>query len=220
MKIAIVDDDTSLAISIWKKLKKHWYEVVISDSFDDFKKNILDNADLFIINLDLWESGWFEIIKWLRIDKDSNSPILVMSDHDDIEKKLMWFTMWIDDYVNKKIHLCELVARVAALFRRWTSIKRSKVAYKNYIFDFESKETHKKGIEVFLTRKEQQIVEYFLLNKEKVIKKDELIKSIWGNIDLLDVTYNTINVTICKIRKKLWEEFKLETLIWIGYILN
>ncbi|MFK7780077.1 MAG: response regulator transcription factor [Candidatus Gracilibacteria bacterium] len=220
MKIAIVEDDINLAISIGKKIKKSGYEIVIVNTFENFKKYILDNADLFIIDLDLGKSNGFKIIKWLRNNKNSYSPIIAISQHNDIEMKLKGFTIGIDDFVNKNIDFRELLARIAALFRRGTKIKGSLVLYKNYIFDFELKETYKKGKRILLTRKEQQIVEYFLLNKERVVKKDELIKSVWGNLDLLDVTHNTINVTIYKIRKKLGQEFKLETLIGIGYILN
>lgn len=220
MKIAIVEDDKNLASNIWKKLKRSWYEVIISNTFEDFKKNILGNADLYIIDLDLWSSSWFDIIEWLRKDKNSNNAILVMSCKDDTESKLKWFSMWIDDYMCKPIIPAELIARVTALFRRWTTIKKSKVTYKNFTFDFELRETYKDNIKLKLSRKEQQIVEYFLLNKEKLIGKDKLIKSVWGNVDLLDVTYNTINVTICNIRKKLWKEFELETIVGVWYVLK
>jgi DNA-binding response OmpR family regulator len=220
MKIAIVEDDKLLALNIWKKLKRNWYDIVISNSVEDFKKTILSHADLFIIDLGLWKESWFDIIKWLREEKKSNSPIIIMSGYADIDKKLKWFTMGVDDYICKPVIPEELVARVTALLRRWTYIKRAKVEYKDIIFDFELKEAYRWNEKLWLTRKELQIVEYFLLNKSRVVKKKELIKSIWGNIDLLDVTYNTINVTICKIRKKLWDEFELDTIQWVWYILN
>ena len=66
MKIAIVEDDKLLALNIWKKLKRNWYEVIISNSISEFKTTILDNADLFILDIGLWDWEWFEIVKWLR----------------------------------------------------------------------------------------------------------------------------------------------------------
>ena len=220
MKIAIIEDDKLLALNIWKKLQRNWYEVTISNSVEEFKKNILNNADLFIVDLWLWESSWFEIIKWLREDINSNSPILIMSGYADIDKKLKGFTMWVDDYICKPVIPEELVARVTALLRRWTYIKKSKVEYKDLIFDFDLKQAYRNDEKLPLTRKELQIIEFFLLNKSRIVKKDELIKSVWWNLDLLDVTYNTINVTICKIRKKLWDEFELDTIAWVWYVLN
>lgn len=220
MKIAIIEDDQDLSLNIWKKLRKNWYETIISNSFDDFKKYILDCADLYIIDLNLWNNSWFEIIEWLRVEKNCNKPILIMSCYDDIDNKLKWFNLWADDYICKPIIPNELLARVTALLRRWTSISKTTVSYKDFVFNFESKEIFKGNRKIQLTRKELQIIEYFLLNIGKVVYKDKLIKSIWWNFDLLDVTYNTINVTICNIRRKIWFEFDIETVIWIWYILK
>jgi len=220
MKIAIVEDDELLALNIWKKLQRNWYETIIANSVDEFKTDILNDADLFIVDIWLWEWSWFEIVKWLREYKKSDRPIMIMSWYADIDKKLKWFNMWIDDYICKPVIPEELIARVTALLRRGTYIKKSKVEYNWVLFDFELKEAYKDNVKLNLTRKELQIIEFFLLNKEKVIKKDELIKSVWWNLDLLDVTYNTINVTICNIRKKLWSKFKLDTVSGVWYILN
>lgn len=220
MKIAIIDDDINLALNIWKNLKRNWYEVIISNNFEDFKKNVLDNADLFIVDLDLWVSSWFEIIEWLRFNNRSSKPIIIMSCYDDIDTKIKWYSMWIDDYICKPVNPMELQARIWALIRRWTPFKNPKVTYWKFIFDFESKQVYKWDFNIKLTRKEYQIVEFLLLNRGKIIAKDSLIKSIWWKLDLLDVTYNTINVTICKIRRKLWEDFDIETHSWIWYILR
>lgn len=220
MKIAIVEDDKVLASKIAKKLEKNWYEVITSNSVWDFKKSVLDNADLFILDLWLGESSWFEIIKWLRDEKRNSSPILVMSWYADIDTKLKWFNLWIDDYICKPVIPDELLARVYALLRRWSSLKEEKIEYNNLVFDFRTREVLNWDETIILNRKEFQIVEYFLINKWKFIEKSELIKSVWWNMDLLDVTFNTINVTICKLRKKLWDNFNLETKVWMGYILK
>lgn len=220
MKIAIVDDDKLLALKIWKKLKKSWFDIVISNSINDFKKNILDNADLFIIDICLWNWQWFEIIKWLRDYKNNNSPIIIISGYTDIENKLKCFNMWIDDYICKPVILEELLARVIALLRRGTNVKKPKIEYKDLVFDFEMKEIYRWVNKILLTRKELQIVEYFLLNIWNVVTKNDLMKSVWWYVDLFDISHNTINATICKMRRKLWDKFTLETIQSVWYILR
>ena len=220
MKVAIIEDDISLSLNIAKKLKRSWYDCIVSNSIEEFKSSVLDDADLFIIDIWLWDASWFEIVKWLREDKNNSCPILIMSWYSDIDNKLKWFKLWIDDYISKPVIPEELVARVSALFRRWSTIKKAKVKYNNLTFDFNLREVILWDDKVLLTRKELQIVEFFLLNKWRIITKAELVKSVWWTVDLFDVTYNTINVTICKMRKKLWEQFNLNTVSWIWYILN
>lgn len=220
MKIAIIEDDVSLSLNIAKKLKRNWYDCIVSNSVEEFKQIVLSDADLFIIDIWLWEWSWFEIVKWLREDQNNSHPILIMSWYSDIDKKLKWFKLWIDDYICKPVIPDELLARVSALFRRWSTIKRAKVEYNNLVFDFNLREVIVWKDKIILTRKELQIIEFFLLNKWRLITKAELIKSVWGTVDLFDVTYNTINVTICKMRKKLWDGFNLDTVSWIWYILN
>jgi len=65
-----------------------------------------------------------------------------------------------------------------------------------------------------------QLVEYMLFNIWKIVTKNEIINSVWWKFDELTVTDNTINVTISKIRKKLWNNFKLKTLINRWYLLE
>lgn len=220
MKIAIVEDDKDLAKSIWEKLQKNGYEVIIAHTLSSFKKTISDCADLFIIDLDLWRSSGYDVIWYLREDMKCNSPIIIISCHSDVDKKLKWFRMWVDDYMCKPFSPKELIARVWTILRRSTPIRSTKVEHNWIIFDLELKETFLNWIKLNLSRKEIQIVEFFLLNKWKIIKKDILIKSVWWQQDSLDVSYNTINVTMCKLKGKLWKDFKIETLIWMWYILR
>lgn len=220
MKIAIIEDDKDLAKSIWAKLQKTWYEVSVSHTVSSFKKNDFNCADLFIVDLDLWRSSGFDIIKWLREDKDCNSPIIVISCHEDVNKKLEWFRMWIDDYICKPFSPKELIARVWTILRRATPISSTKVDHNWLSFDLDLKEAHLNEEKLNLSRKELQIVEFFLLNKWKIIEKEKLIKSVWWQQGILDVSFNTINVTLCKLKSKIGKDFNLETLIWMWYILR
>lgn len=220
MKIAIVEDDKDLAFEMWRKLKRSWYTVVLSNSIWEFKNKVLDHADLFIIDLDLWDWHWLEVVKWLRKEKKTDKPILISTWNNDSNMKVKLLNIWADDYICKPVIPEELLARVSALLRRWKNFTNSIVTYKDLNFDFDLREAYKNWEKLDLSRKELQIIELFLLNKWKVVKKDELIQSVWWNLDLLDVSHNTVNVTVCRIRNKLWNSFSLDTISWVGYILK
>ena len=223
MKITIIENNLKLAEKIAKKLKKNNYIVAIYNSKRFFLKNFTDNSDLYILDLNLDKScdDWFDIIKHIRNNKDSKTPIIITSGYSDLEKKIYWLDLWADDYLAKPFLIDELLARIRCLLRRDSEQKTSVIKYKNIKFDtsakiFESwisKETR-------FTKKEVMLIELFILNKDKIISRNKLITSIWWDYDWSWVTDNTINVTFFNLRKKIWEKFKLETIIGEWYILR
>jgi DNA-binding response OmpR family regulator len=92
--------------------------------------------------------------------------------------------------------------------------------YKDIFYDVWKNIFFKNSIEINLTWKQKQLVAYFIMNIWQVIKKTRLTEDVWWEYNSNFITNNTINVTICKIRKKLWDEFKLETVHSEGYILK
>ena len=129
--------------------------------------------------------------------------------------------MWADDYLAKPYSIEELEARIRALIRRsYEKTNNSEITYNDLIFNFNEKIIRKNWMIIDLTSKEIQFVEYMILNIWKPVKKIDLINSVWWKFDEIDVTDNTINVTISKIRKKLGESFKLKTMVNRWYILE
>lgn len=70
MNINIIEDDIPMANLIAKKLKKSWYQASIFNSENEFRSNYNPDCDLYIIDIFLWDWDWFEIIKWLRGEKN------------------------------------------------------------------------------------------------------------------------------------------------------
>lgn len=222
MNISIIDDERVLADKTRKKLEKHWYSVNIFHSCKDFYEGFMLESDLYIIDLWLWDGTWFDIIKWLRNDKKSTSPIIITSAYADSEKKIYWLDIWADDYMTKPCLPEELLARVKAQLRRNNnSIDNSKLlTYENIVFDTENQIIKVGAKVVQLTKKEIQLVNFFLTHTGRLIPKNKIIYSVWNSSDFSSVSDNTINVTISKIRKKLGKRFKLRTKVNEGYILE
>jgi len=221
MKITIIEDEKILASKTEIKLKRKWFSAEVFNSFNDFKNNFKYKSDLYLIDISLWDWCWFNLIKWLREEKKISSPIIITSWYNDDQKKIYWLNIWADDYLAKPYSPEILLARIRALIRRSYKIDiNSTLKYKDLIYDISNKKISDNWKQIYFTSREIQLVEYILFNIWKLITKEELIISVWWEYDILQVSDNTINVTISKVRKKLWKEFNFKTLINKWYILE
>lgn len=223
MHISLIDDEKLLANKISKKLQSSWYIVDEFYSYKEFMQRgfFEDISDLYIIDISLWDGSGYDIIRELRNRKKTNKPIIVISWFWEVDKKLFWFDIGIDDYITKPFPPDELIARIKALFRRTTeSLPNKEIDYKWIHFDVLNNELYLNGTLLnILNKKEKIILTYFLNNLWKLVEKESFIKVIWWHRST-DVTNNTINATLSKLRKKLWSNFPLQTIPHIWYILE
>lgn len=221
MHIVIIDDEKILSHWINKKLKQNHYSTTVLHSYTDFKNSNIHKVDLYIIDLSLWDGSWINIIKSIRSDKKTqNVPILIISWHSNLDSKLEWLDSWADDYLVKPFESDELLARIRSLLRRKDKLfNQTSVSYKKYLYDFNQREVFLEWKNIPLTKKERLILEILLSRQDTLIEKDEIVEKFWSN-KKNEVTDNTINVTLCNLRKKLWDDFDLETRIWQWYILK
>jgi len=221
MNIAIIENNIHMAKYVAKNLIYNWYQVNTFNSYNEFKTNYSNDYDLYIIDILLDQWDWFEIIKWLRTTKKINVPIIIMSSYNDIEKKVYGLDIWADDYLVKPFQPDELLARIRTLFRRTNSNYNSSIIKHNDIdFYLKTKELYLLWEKIHFTKKELLLIELFLLKKWKLITKSKLINNIWWNVDSLWISDNNINVVLSKVRKKLWKNFNLKTIINWWYILK
>ncbi len=222
MKVLIIDDEKILSQSIARNLEQHGYHADVAHSFREYKKNDPLKYSIFIIDISLWDGNGLDIIHEIRTELRLQVPILIISWHESTSLKIKWLDIWADDYITKPFSPDELMARIRSIMRReWQSWDAGNVIrYKDITFDLWSREIKKWWKTINFTKKEKQIVEFFLFRKKELISKRQLIQSLRHTKDLDYVTDNTINVTIYKVRKKLWDGFHLETRIWEWYILK
>ena len=221
MNITIIEDDEMLVKHLSKKIKKSWYNINSFNSFTQFMNFSDKKSDFFLIDIWLWDWSWLDIIKYLREEKESDAWIIITSSYDTPENKIYWLDIWADDYLAKPFTPEELIARIRAVIRRkQKSSVNSKIEYNNISIELNTRKVYKNNEHIKLTPKEKQLLEYFIINKWNLIKKNDLIISVWWSYDNSKVSDNTINVTISKVKKKLFPDFKLSTLVWEWYILN
>lgn len=221
MHIIVIDDEKILSAGIEKKLLQAEYEVSVLNSYTEYLQSTIQNPDLYLVDVSLGDGSGFDIVASLRGNlKTKDIPILLMSWHDDIGTKVEWLDIWADDYIVKPFNPKELLARVRSHLRRKDiPVNKNVLKYWDYRYDLNKKEISYKETIIPLTKKERQILEIFISQKNIFITKDSIVEKLWEKDD--DGTaYNTVNVTLCNLRKKLWNDFKLETRVWEWYILQ
>jgi len=221
MYITIIEDQKKISTNLSKKLQNKWFNTNIINSYSNFKQNNSYLSDLYIIDTSIKDHNTLEIIHYLRDIKHNITPIIIISESIDIKEAIECLNIWADDYITKPFWNDEVIARVRALIRRSYKIAyRSKIKYKDFVFDTVNKIVSKNWTEIKLTWWELSLVEFLFFNQWKLVTKSKLICSVWWEHDLLNVSDNTINATISKVRKKLWSEFKFKTIVNKWYFLE
>lgn len=223
MHIAIIDDERILSHGIQKKLRAHDYDVSIMNSCKEFREAKLWKVDLYLVDITLWDGSGFDIVEELRNDPErKDCPILIMSWHGDIQYKLNGFEIWADDYIVKPFNPDELVVRVRKRIqdKKYHSSVPGVLKYKNIVFDRLKRTVEKDGINILLSKKEKNILEHFIIRLGELVEKNELAENFWNNDNPYNIIDNTINVTICNLRKKLGDNFDLQTISGEWYILK
>lgn len=220
MKILIIEDEPELSDSIADYLSGEEY---LCESAATFKE-ALDKIEMFqydCILLDLMLPGG-DGIKLLEELKKHNKQegVIIISAKNALEDKIKGLQIGADDYLAKPFHLPELAARIYSVIRRKQFANVNIIKQNELTIDLLAKTVMVNEAEVLLTRKEFDLLLYFVSNKNKVISKSALAEHISGDIaDMFD-NYDFVYAHIKNLKKKLNEagcDNYLKTLYGTGY---
>jgi two-component system copper resistance phosphate regulon response regulator CusR len=222
MHILLVEDDLKIADFIKKGLSEQGDHVEIAYDGLSGKKMVFENDyDLVILDVILPYVNGFELCRQIRMSK-SDLPVLLITILDSPQDKIMGFKSGADDYLVKPFHFEEFLLRIRALHRRrypLTSGAYYKVA--DLEMDSYRRTVCRSGKEILLTSREFSLLEFLIINKNRVVTRDSIAKSVWGiNFDR---GTNVITVYINYLRSKIDKGFDpplIYTLINEGYVLK
>lgn len=200
MRLLIVEDEKKLCDTIAKTLYQAGYEVDICYDGDEALDYILaENYDLIVLDLNLPGTDGMDILKELRKENEE-TKVLILSARSQIVDKVEGLDAGANDYMEKPFHLQELEARIRSLTRR-KFIQKDICLYCGEIkFDTKKREAYAKETLVSLTRKENGILEYLLLNQGRPVSQEELIEHVWDAS--VDSFSGSIRVHMSSLRKK------------------
>ena len=201
MKILIVEDEKALGESIAEYLSKQDYHCDMAFTFHDAIDKIeYSDYDCILLDITLPDGDGLKILQQLKEDKKADG-VLILSAKNSLDDKIKGLELGADDYLSKPFHLSELNARIAAIIRRKNFDGNSIVKFGNLCIDTQKKSVTVEHKEIELTKKEFELLLYFVSNKKRLISKDAIAEHLWGNE--MGGNFDFIYTHIKNLRKKL-----------------
>jgi DNA-binding response OmpR family regulator len=223
MKLLIIEDEKELASSIASYLKNENYTCEVASNYKQALDKI-ETSDYECIALDITLPGGsgMQLLKELRNNKKTDG-VIIISAKNSIEDRINGLRLGADDYLVKPFHLSELAARINAIIRRKMHSGNNVIRFNEISIDTLAKEVRIKEDPVELTRKEYELLVYFLSNQRKVISKNALISHLWSQEMGTGETADIIYTHMKNLRKKLSEKGcgdYIRSLYGMGYKLT
>ena len=203
MKILIAEDERELQQSIGTYLQRDGNVCEIASDFDDaaYKLDLYD-YDLVILDVNLVTGSGIDLLKKLKKAK-SEAGVIIISANNSLDDKLEGLDLGADDYITKPFHLAELNSRIKAVLRRGKFGGDETISFNEIKIDTKSRTAYIDNKAMNLTRKEYDLLLFFITNQGRVLSKEIIAEHLWGDSsDLLD-SFDFIYVHINNLRKKL-----------------
>jgi DNA-binding response OmpR family regulator len=175
--------------------------------------------DCVLLDIGLPDGDGFAALDYLK-ERMKNESVLIISARNSLDDKLRGLNIGADDYLTKPFHLAELKARIVAIYRRKTSGSNNKLIFNEIAIDLPGRTVDINGEPITLTRKEYDMLLYFMANKGRVISKNAIAEHLWGDeMDMHD-NFDFIYTHIKNLRKKLLDAScndYLRSVYGIGY---
>jgi DNA-binding response OmpR family regulator len=220
MKILVVEDEKGLAESITDYLSREGFVCEVANTFWQADEKIsLYQYDCTIVDLTLPDGNGFDIIQTLK-KIAAATGIIIISARNTLEDKLKGLEIGSDDYMTKPFHLSELNARVKSLIRRRNFGGNNDMTWKDIRVNLPARRVFIKDVETPLSRKEYDLLLYFLSNIDVALTKESIAEHLWGDnmdsADSLDMVYSHIKNLRRKIVEKGGKDY-IQSIYGIGY---
>lgn len=203
MKILIVEDEPSLRELIQRSLEKERYVVEIAGDFNSALRKMEDyDYDCVLLDIMLPDGNGLDLLERLKgMHKREN--VIIISAKDSLEDKILGLELGADDYLPKPFHLAELNARIKSVIRRYQQDGEIEIRQGNVRIEPDKHRVFVNDKEMELNRKEYDILLYFINRTDRLVNKNTLAESVWGDhIDQVD-NFDFIYAQIKNLRKKL-----------------
>ncbi|GHN00700.1 DNA-binding response regulator [Cytophagales bacterium WSM2-2] len=216
-KILLVEDDPTLGYVIKDGLVHKGYDVTLCKDGEQGQEVFKEKSfDVCIFDVMMPKKDGFSLAKSVR-EKNSQVPILFVTAKAMLEDKMDGFRSGGDDYIVKPFSMEELIMRIEVFLRRSKSIGQTENgSYDLGAFKFDAKNfklNHSAG-EKILTPKEAEVLKLLCSNKDRVLKREEILNTVWGDDDYF--MGRSLDVFISKLRKYLREDPRVEIVNYHG----
>lgn len=221
VNILLIEDEIDLLESIREYLESESFLVTSATSFSKAAEKIaLYKYDCIVVDINLPDGSGLNIIRELKLQNNC-SGIIIISAKNSLDDKLTGLDIGADDYLTKPFHLSELNSRIKSIIRRRQLNGHNQKIFNEIKIDFTNRIVEVNNQAITLTRKEYDLLLYFMMNMEKVLSKEDIAEHLWGDdmsttVDSFDFLYNHIKNLRRKMIDKGCKDY-IKTIYGIGY---
>jgi len=217
-KILYAEDDKTIAFLIQDSLESYYDICWYADGKSAFEAFNKESFDICLLDIMMPEMNGFELAENIR-EKNTEIPIIFISAKALKEDRIKGLKIGADDYLVKPFSIEELILKIEVFLKRSKKTESSPQRYKVGKFDFDPKNYTLQNQEntVTLTQREAELLLYFIRNKNTVLKRQEILKAVWGDDDYF--MGRSLDVFISRLRKVFAEnqDIVIENLHGIGF---
>lgn len=203
MKILIIEDEQELVKDMTKYLTNEYYTCEMAADFDTAMQKIESYSyDCILLDLMLPGGDGLTILKELK-KQNKQDGVIIISAKNAIDDKVKGLNLGADDYLAKPFHLAELSARIESLIRRRQFDSNNVIVLNEMSIDLQAKTVLVNGQPVLLTKKEFDLLLFFVGNKNKVLSKSALAEHLSGDFaDMFD-NHDFVYAHVKNLKRKL-----------------
>lgn len=217
-KILYAEDDQTIAFLIQDSLESYYDINCYSDGRSALDAFNSQDFDICLLDIMMPELNGFELAQEIR-NKNTEIPIIFISAKALKEDRIKGLKIGADDYLVKPFSIEELVLKIEVFLKRTKKKDASLLKYKVGKYDFDPKNYTLQNTEnsITLTQRESELLLYFIRHKNMVVKRQDILKAIWGDDDYF--MGRSLDVFISRLRKVLADEqnILIENLHGIGF---
>jgi DNA-binding response OmpR family regulator len=203
VKLLIVEDDRSLCMAINDYLKMEGHICEIAQNYRQAINKAADNRyDCIILDIGLPDGSGLDIIRELKANK-STDGILILSAKSSLDDKLTGLKIGADDYLTKPFHFAELSARINSIYRRNSHLGLNEISFNEIRVNTYEKQAYINDTLLNLTRKEYDLLLFFVANRNRIITKESIVEHLWGDDVILTDSFDFVYTHVKNLRKKI-----------------
>ncbi|MEI6765311.1 MAG: response regulator transcription factor [Bacteroidota bacterium] len=220
MKLLLIEDEPGLACNIRDFLTSEGYICQVADTYDlGLEKVSLYEYDCVLVDITLPGGSGLGIIERLKQIAPSTG-VIIISAKNSLTDKLAGLDLGADDYLTKPFHIAELNSRVKSVIRRRAFDGKKDVIFEEIRIIPDQQAVFVLGNEIKLTRKEYDLLLFFIVNRNRVLTRESIAEHLWGDeADTAD-SFNFLYSQVKNVRKKIVDAGgtdHIQTIYGIGY---
>ncbi|GAA3966453.1 response regulator transcription factor [Mucilaginibacter dorajii] len=224
MNVLIVEDEKGLALEVDEFLSHEGFTVEHARTKKSAEEKIfVNNYDFILLDLGLPDGDGFDLLKLLKGLEKREDAVIILTARGAVDDRVSGLEQGADDYLAKPFSLSELLARMHAITRRKHRLESNDINIKGLKVNIQNRTVTYNDERINLTKKEFEIFNYLVLNKNRVISRTNLTEHVWGDVLEINSDSNFVDVHVKNLRKKLSQYIPIdwfETVRSIGYRIN